>query len=121
MLARRSEMLDAAPDDLEALLRETQLQAYARRFTEFSCADIMSRAVVSVTPQTSAQTALRLIDKHHVKTLPVIDAKRRVCGISSRAPTSRRCAVAEASGKAPGAPSSASRADRRPCRPSSPR
>ncbi|SAK65902.1 HPP family protein [Caballeronia hypogeia] len=85
VLARRSEMLDVDPDDLEALLRETQLQAYARRFTEFTCADIMSRAVVSVTPDTSAQAALALIDRHRVKALPVIDGTRRVCGIITRA------------------------------------
>jgi CBS domain-containing membrane protein len=85
VLARRSEMLDVDPDDLEALLRETQLQAYARRFTEFTCADIMSRTVVSVTPQTSARAALALLDRHQVKALPVIDATHRVCGIVTRA------------------------------------
>ena len=85
VLARRSEMLDIAPDDLEALLRETQLQAYARRFTEFRCADIMSRAVVSVTPDSSVDQALALLARHCVKALPVIDGKRRVCGIVTRA------------------------------------
>ncbi|WP_250440638.1 HPP family protein [Caballeronia sp. AZ1_KS37] len=85
VLSRRSELLDVDPDDLEALLREAQLQAYARRFTEFTCADIMSRAIVSVTPETSAQAALALIDRHQVKALPVIDATRRVCGIVTRA------------------------------------
>jgi CBS domain-containing membrane protein len=85
VLARRSEMLDVDPDDLEALLRETQLQAYARRFTEFTCADIMSRGVVSVAPDTSTQTALMLLARHHVKALPVIDTQRRVCGIVTRA------------------------------------
>jgi CBS domain-containing membrane protein len=61
------------------------LQAYARRFTEFTCADIMSRGVVSVAPDTSAQTALTLLARHHVKALPVIDTQRRVCGIVTRA------------------------------------
>ncbi|MDR5739450.1 MULTISPECIES: HPP family protein [unclassified Caballeronia] len=85
VLARRSEMLDIDPDDLEALLRETQLQAYARRFTEFACADIMSRGVVAVSPETTAQEALSLLLKHRVKALPVIDATRRVIGIVTRA------------------------------------
>ncbi|SAK91174.1 HPP family protein [Caballeronia fortuita] len=85
VLSRRSEMLDVDADDLEALLRETQLQAYARRFTEYTCADIMSRAIVSVTPDTSAQAALALLDRHRVKALPVLDATRRVCGIVTRA------------------------------------
>ncbi|KND59686.1 putative transmembrane protein [Candidatus Burkholderia verschuerenii] len=85
VLARRSELLDVDPDDLEALLRETQLQAYARRFTEFTCADIMSRAVVPVAPKTSADAALSLLDRHRVKALPVIDASRRLRGIVTRA------------------------------------
>jgi CBS domain-containing membrane protein len=85
VLARRSELLDVDPDDLEALLRETQLQAYARRFTEITCADIMSRAVVSITPDTSVQAAFALLARHHVKALPVLDASRRVCGIVTRA------------------------------------
>jgi CBS domain-containing membrane protein len=85
VLARRSEMLDVDPDDLEALLRETQLQAYARRFTEFSCADIMSRGVVSVTPDTTVDEALALLAQHRVKALPVIDMTRRVRGIVTRA------------------------------------
>nr|WP_284503111.1 HPP family protein [Caballeronia sp. AZ10_KS36] len=85
VLARRSEMLDVDPDDLEALLRETQLQAYARRFTEFRCADIMSRGVVSVTPDTTVDEALALLARHRVKALPVIDMTRRVRGIVTRA------------------------------------
>jgi CBS domain-containing membrane protein len=85
VLARRSELLDVDPDDLEALLRETQLQAYARRFTEITCADIMSRAVVSITPDTSAQAASTLLARHHVKALPVLDEARRVRGIITRA------------------------------------
>jgi CBS domain-containing membrane protein len=84
VLARRSELLDVDPDDLEALLRETQLQAYARRFTEITCADIMSRAVVSITPDTSAQAAFALLARHHVKALPVLDQSRRVRGIVTR-------------------------------------
>jgi CBS domain-containing membrane protein len=85
VLAHRSEMLDIDPDDLEALLRETQLRAYARRFTEFTCADIMSRTVVAVSAETSAEDALALLEKHRVKALPVTDAARRVTGIVTRA------------------------------------
>ena len=72
-----------ADESLERLLSERRgrandltpamtLVTYARRFTEFTCADIMSRAIVSVTPETSAQAALALIDRHQVKALPVI-------------------------------------------------
>jgi CBS domain-containing membrane protein len=85
VLARRSELLDVDPDDLEALLRETQLQAYARRFTEIRCADIMSRAVISIAPDTTAQAASQLLARHRVKALPVIDDARKVRGIVTRA------------------------------------
>lgn len=43
VLKRRGEWLDIEPTDLEALLRETQWQAYVRMFGEPSGADIMSR------------------------------------------------------------------------------
>ena len=61
------------------------VQAYARRFTEFSCADIMSRGVVSVTPDATVDEALSLLARHRVKALPVIDTTRRVRGIVTRA------------------------------------
>jgi CBS domain-containing membrane protein len=85
VLARRSELLDVDLDDLETLLREMQLQAYARRFTEMTCAEIMSRAVVSITPDTSAQAAAMLLARHQVKALPVLDEARHVRGIVTRA------------------------------------
>ena len=44
MLNRRGELLDIDTDDLESLLRDVQLQAYARTFNELTCADIMSRS-----------------------------------------------------------------------------
>ena len=81
VLSRRSELLDIDPADLESLLRETQLQAYARTFSELTCADIMSRPVISVSATTKAKAAWDLLKRHGVKALPVTDATNRVIGI----------------------------------------
>jgi CBS domain-containing membrane protein len=85
VLKRRSEMLDIDPDDLESLLRETELQAFSRSFKELSCADIMSRHVVSVSATTRATMAWGLLKRNRVKALPVTDAYQNLIGIVTRA------------------------------------
>ena len=85
VLKRRSEMLDIDPDDLESLLRETQLQAFSRTFNELTCADIMSRHVVTVAPDTRAAAAWDLLKSNHVKALPVTDPSHKLVGIVTRA------------------------------------
>jgi CBS domain-containing membrane protein len=85
VLRRRSEMLDIDPDDLESLLRETQLQAFSRSFNELTCENIMSRHVVSVSATTRAVAAWALLKRNKVKALPVIDTNRTMVGIVTRA------------------------------------
>lgn len=85
VLGRRSELLDIDPDDLESLLRETQLQAYARTFSELTCANIMSRTVVCVPASARASDAWTLLERHGVKALPVVDTAQHVIGIVTRA------------------------------------
>ncbi|MDE1183403.1 HPP family protein [Paraburkholderia sp.] len=85
VLRRQRELLDIDPDDLETLLREVQLQAYARTFTELRCADIMSNQVVSVTAHTQIKAASDILKRHRVKALPVTDAAHHLIGIVTRA------------------------------------
>jgi CBS domain-containing membrane protein len=85
VLRNRTEWLDVAPDDLEALLRALQLQTYARSFDELTCADIMSRNTVSVSATMPAATAAHMLQRHGVKALPVTDLAQRVIGIVTRA------------------------------------
>lgn len=47
--------------------------------------DVMSSPVVTVSPQTSVRTALRLLDQHKVTSLPVVDVYGRVVGVVSEA------------------------------------
>lgn len=84
-LRERDELLDVDPDDLEALLRETEIHAYARSFGVLNCADVMSRNVVSISPATTVGEARALLRQHDVKALPVVDAQRHVKGIVTRA------------------------------------
>ena len=84
-LRRQSELLDIDPEDIEAVLREMQLQVYTRTFQTLTCADIMSQPVIAATPATSIPRALQLLRQHSIKALPVVDAGRRVIGIVTRA------------------------------------
>lgn len=84
LVKRRGELLDIDPDDLESLLREAQMLAYARSTSELTCADVMSRNVVSVSRGTRAAAAWSLLRRHHVKALPVTDDTQHVVGIVTR-------------------------------------
>lgn len=80
-LRQYDRLLDVSRTDLEQVLRLAEVRAYARRTGEFTCADIMTRDVVAVAPETSMREALRLLRDHHIKALPVTDEGARVVGI----------------------------------------
>ena len=80
-LRARGELLDVSPDDLEELFIAAEHVAWKRRVGSLQCHDIMSRDVVSVQPSTPAQEAWRLMIRHGVKALPVLDDGRRLAGI----------------------------------------
>lgn len=84
IMRERGELLAVAADDLESVVREAQLLAYARSFSELQCADIMTSDAVSVSSDTTAAAAWRLLERHRIKALPVIDDMRRVVGIVTR-------------------------------------
>ncbi|HEY9028139.1 MAG TPA: CBS domain-containing protein, partial [Burkholderiaceae bacterium] len=80
-LRARGELLDVSKDDLEELFIEAEHRAWRRRFGEITCADVMSRDVVSVRPSTPVQHAWQLMIRHAIKALPVLDADRLLVGI----------------------------------------
>jgi len=75
------QILDVSRDDLETLIVQTEMHAYRRRLGEVTCAQIMSRDVVTVEFGTHLQQGWDLLNRHKVKALPVIDRARRVIGI----------------------------------------
>lgn len=81
VLARYNEVLDVPRDELHALLEAAESEAYRRRLGELSCADVMSRDVVSVEFGTALQEAWTLLRDRRIKALPVVDGARRVVGV----------------------------------------
>lgn len=85
VLRERDELLDIDTDDLETILRDAEIRAYARSFGQLTCADVMSHDVISVAPTATVEEARALLKRHDVKALPVVDAQRHVKGIVTRA------------------------------------
>ncbi|ALK33610.1 HPP family protein [Burkholderia plantarii] len=95
VLARRTEWLDVSTDDLDALLRETELHAYARSFGALSCADLVAHPRVGLDAATRVSAALALLDRLRTDALPVVDAARRVLGVVTRARLAPLAAAAQ--------------------------
>ena len=84
-LAQYGDLLDVSRDDLDALFRQVEVQASQRIHAQIRCADIMSRDVISVDARQSASSALAYMQKHDLRTAPVIDDEGRVVGMVRRA------------------------------------
>ncbi|WP_310027978.1 HPP family protein [Achromobacter deleyi] len=80
-LSQRGELLDISKEDLEDIVLAAELRASVRRFGDVSCADIMSRDVVTVQEQDPLDYAIRLFDKHRLQALPVLDPAGRYAGM----------------------------------------
>lgn len=80
-LARHGQVLDVSRDDLEAIMFETGMHAYGRRFGVVTCGEIMSRDVVTVRPETPLAMAWQLLRRHKLHALPVLGRGGRVAGI----------------------------------------
>ena len=81
VIKQYNEVLDVDRDDLGSLFMQAEMHAYRRRFEEITCADIMSRDLVTVEFGTELEEAWSLLRRHKIKALPVIDRARRVIGI----------------------------------------
>jgi CBS domain-containing membrane protein len=75
------ELLDISEDDLEAILHQVELRAFARRIGPTRCADIMSRDVITVDVGMSVEHAWHLLGQHNLRALPVTDGARGLAGI----------------------------------------
>ena len=79
------ELLDVSRDDLDALFRQVEVQAHRRLHGAITCADIMSRHVVSLGPEASQADARALLAGHDFRSAPVLDNDGRLRGLITRA------------------------------------
>lgn len=84
VLREYNQVLDISREELTTLLMQAEQQAYRRRTGEITCADIMSRDVITVEQDTPLEEAWSLMRSRHIKALPVIDAERHVVGIVTK-------------------------------------
>lgn len=80
-LADLGETFDINRDDLDRLLRRVELRALERSHGAPSCAEIMSRDIVSIGPADTVGTARALLLRHGVRALPVVDASNHLLGV----------------------------------------
>lgn len=81
ILTAHDQVVPVDPGDLENLLKQAEMVAYERRSGGITCGAVMSRDVATVMPDTPLEDALKLLRKHSIKALPVVDSERRVIGI----------------------------------------
>jgi CBS domain-containing membrane protein len=81
VLKHYGQVLDVSRDDLENIIAETEMHAYGRRFGVIDCGAIMSKDVVTLEFATELDEAWRLMRRHQVHALPVLNRARRVIGI----------------------------------------
>lgn len=85
VLKHYDEVLDISRGDLEAILLQTEMQAYRRKIGATRCADIMSKDVVTAEFGTPLADAWKLLKRHDLTALPVVDRGRHVVGIVTKA------------------------------------
>lgn len=73
--------LDVSEEDLGRVYKMAGMQAYRRKMGEISCADIMSRDLVTAEYGTELEEAWALLRYHKIKAIPVVDKAKRVIGI----------------------------------------
>jgi len=73
--------LDITEGDLQKLYSRIVSLAARRRLGDITCADVMSRDLVTITAEAPVEEAWALLRYHKIKALPVVDAQHRVIGI----------------------------------------
>ncbi len=84
-LARYGELLDVSREDLDALFREVEISAHQRLHGQIRCGEVMSRDVIRLDRDQSAQSALAYLQEHDLRAAPVVDEAGRVIGMARRA------------------------------------
>jgi CBS domain-containing membrane protein len=74
------EAFDIDREDIDRLLRRVEERALLRSHGDLTCADIMSRDVVTIGVDADLPSARTLLLDHNIRTLPVVDREGRLEG-----------------------------------------
>lgn len=80
VLDEMGEAFDISSEDLQLVLRELEARVLARERADLTCAEIMSRDVISVERDAGPEEARRLLLDSGVRLLPVLDTDGRPLG-----------------------------------------
>lgn len=80
-LKQMDTFLDVTEEDLGQIYKMAGMQAYRRKMGEITCADIMSRDLVTAEYGTELEEAWAQLRYYKIKAIPVVDKARRVIGI----------------------------------------
>ena len=67
-------------EDFGRVLAAAEAEAARHHYAGLTCGEVMSRDIVTVTPETRLGEVADLFGRHRFKTLPVIDAENRLVG-----------------------------------------
>nr|WP_246307973.1 HPP family protein [Chitinibacter bivalviorum] len=80
-LAHQEQLLDISSQDLQHVLHDAQQHALQLKIGALRCDAVMSRSVVTVTPESSYAEAWQKLSHHRVKALPVSNSQSQLLGI----------------------------------------
>ncbi|MDR9395734.1 MAG: HPP family protein [Roseovarius sp.] len=81
LLDRYNLSANIGAEDFGRILAAAEAEAAHRHFDGLTCAEVMSRDVVTVTPATRLGRVADLFREHRFKTLPVVEPDSTLCGI----------------------------------------
>nr|WP_234820238.1 MULTISPECIES: CBS domain-containing protein [Sinorhizobium] len=81
VLAQYGEIVDISPEELDSFIHQAQIRAFTRRSGEITCGEIMSRDVLTVSPDTPLRKAWRMLVAHRIQALPVVTVKDGMVGM----------------------------------------
>jgi CBS-domain-containing membrane protein len=77
--------VDVTEEDLKKIFEVALRHARERRASQIPVRDVMTKNVVTVSPETDLHEAARILSENRISGMPVIDSNNRVVGVISEA------------------------------------
>jgi CBS domain-containing membrane protein len=81
LLIRFNQATNLGIADLGRLLAAAEEEAAQHRFDGTTCADVMTRDLITIGPDTPVSRIASLFQDHPIKSLPVVDDTQHLCGL----------------------------------------